>query len=74
MIQGSSIAADTVESVRKFAAGYKKILLCLDSNHTHDHVLVELKLYALLVSKGSYCVVFDIIIEDFPVGHGQAMG
>lgn len=72
MIQGSSIAADIVESVHKFAAGYKKILVCLDSNHTHDHVLEELKLYAPLVSKGSYCVVFDTIIEDLPVGHGPA--
>ncbi|MDP1980246.1 cephalosporin hydroxylase family protein [Undibacterium sp.] len=70
MIQGSSIAADIVESVHKFAAGYKKILVCLDSNHTHDHVLEELKLYAPLVSKGSYCVVFDTIIEDLPAGSG----
>ena len=42
--------------------------LCLDSNHTHDHVLAELHAYAPLTSVGSYCVVFDTIIEDLPAG------
>lgn len=40
--------------------------MLLDSNHTHDHVLKELKAYAPLVSKGSYCIVYDTIIEDLP--------
>ena len=51
---------------------YKKILVCLDSNHVHDHVLEELKLYAPLVSKGSYCVVFDTMIENMPENIGPA--
>lgn len=66
MIQGSSIAPEIIEQVRHIAKGYKRILVCLDSNHTHDHVLAELKAYATLTSIGSYCVVFDTVVEDLP--------
>lgn len=66
MIQGSSIAAEVVEQVRKVAAGYGRIMVCLDSMHTHDHVLAELNAYAPLVSEESYCVVFDTFVEDMP--------
>ena len=66
MIQGSSIAPDVVEQVRAMASGFSRVLVCLDSNHTHAHVLAELQAYAPLVSVGSYCVVFDTIIEDLP--------
>jgi len=66
MIQGSSIAPEIIEQVKEKAAGKQKILVCLDSNHTHDHVLAELEAYAPLVSVNSYCVVFDTVIEDLP--------
>lgn len=66
MIQGSSIAPDVVEQVRQVAKNYGRILVCLDSNHTQDHVLAELEVYAPLTSVGSYCVVFDTIVEDMP--------
>jgi len=66
MIQGSSISPDVIEQVRAIASNYSKVLVCLDSNHTHDHVLAELQAYAPLVSKNSYCVVFDTVIEDLP--------
>jgi cephalosporin hydroxylase len=66
MIQGSSIAPEIMDQVRKVAAGYSRILISLDSNHTHEHVLEELKLYAPLTSVGSYCVVFDTVVEDLP--------
>jgi len=66
MIQGSSIAPEIIEQVREKAAGKQRILVCLDSNHTHDHVLAELEAYAPLTSVGSYCVVFDTVIEDLP--------
>jgi len=66
MIQGSSIAPEIVEQVHDVAKDYKRILVCLDSNHTHDHVLAELEAYAPLTSVGSYCVVFDTIVEDMP--------
>ena len=64
MIEGSSIDSDIVNQVKEKAVGKKNILVCLDSNHTHDHVLAELEAYAPLTSIGSYCVVFDTIIED----------
>ena len=66
MIEGSSVASEIIEQVRHIAAGYSRILVCLDSNHTHEHVLAELAAYAPLTSIGSYCVVFDTIIEDLP--------
>jgi len=66
MIQGSSVAPEIIEQVYQIAKDYNRILICLDSNHTHEHVLSELKAYAHLVSLGSYCVVFDTVIDDMP--------
>ena len=66
LIEGSSIDADIINRVHEFAKDYKCILVFLDSNHTHDHVLSELHAYSQLVSKDSYCVVFDSVIEDLP--------
>lgn len=65
MIEGSSVDLEVVEQVRALAEG-KKVILVLDSNHTHEHVLEELRLYAPLVSLGSYCVVMDTVVEDMP--------
>jgi cephalosporin hydroxylase len=66
MIQGSSIESNIVEVVHEIASGFNRVMVCLDSNHTHDHVLAELIAYAPLTSVGSYCVVFDTIVEDMP--------
>jgi len=66
MIQGSSIAPEVIEQARAAATGKKRVLVCLDSNHTHDHVFAELQAYAPLATIGSYCVVFDTIVEDVP--------
>ena len=68
MVQGSSIADDIIAQVKNIAAGYKRVLVCLDSNHTHAHVMAELQAYAPLASVGSYCVVFDTIVETMPDG------
>ncbi|MEY2688047.1 MAG: cephalosporin hydroxylase [Pseudomonadota bacterium] len=65
MIQGSSIAPDVISQVRDLANG-KRVVVVLDSNHTHEHVLAELRAYAPLVDVGSYCVVMDTIVEDLP--------
>jgi cephalosporin hydroxylase len=66
MIQGSSIDQSVINKVKEIARNYQRILVFLDSNHTHDHVLAELHAYAPLTSIDSYCVVFDTIIEDMP--------
>jgi cephalosporin hydroxylase len=66
MMEGSSIAPDIIDKVHAFAKNYKRIMVCLDSNHTHAHVLEELNAYASLTSKDSYCIVFDTVIEDMP--------
>jgi cephalosporin hydroxylase len=66
MLQGSSIAPEIVAQVTVRAASKRCIMVCLDSNHTHDHVLAELQAYAPLTSPGSYCVVFDTVVEDVP--------
>jgi cephalosporin hydroxylase len=66
MIEGSSIDQKVIEQVHLVAKDYQRVLVCLDSNHTHAHVLAELEAYAKLTSAGSYCVVFDTIVEDLP--------
>jgi cephalosporin hydroxylase len=68
MIQGSSIDPAVIAQVRDRARSATRVLVALDSNHTHDHVLAELEAYAPLTTVGSYCVVFDTIIEDMPAG------
>lgn len=66
LIEGSSIDPAIVAQVRARAAGKARVLVCLDSNHTHEHVLAELNAYADLVSIGSFCIVFDTFVEDMP--------
>jgi cephalosporin hydroxylase len=69
-----------IDQVRQYAENFERILVSLDSNHTHNHVLAELEAYAPLTSLGSYCVVFDTVIEgmtkelcaDRPWGPGNS--
>jgi cephalosporin hydroxylase len=68
LLQGSSVAPATVAQVTSRARRSKRVLVSLDSNHAHEHVLAELEAYAPLTSVGSYCVVFDTVIEDMPAG------
>ena len=76
MIEGSSVSGETVEEVKKLVAGKQTVLVSLDSNHTHEHVLTELNLYSPFVTKDSYIVVFDTIVEDMPDDYlpGRAWG
>lgn len=66
MIEGSSIDKKIINQVCKIAKGKKKVMVFLDSNHSHKHVLEEMKAYSSLVRKGSYMIVFDTMIEDVP--------
>jgi len=68
LIEGSSIDPEIIQQVRSHADDVDRVLLSLDSNHTHEHVLAELNAYADLVSVGSYCIVFDTVVEDLPAG------
>ena len=72
LIEGSSVDPDIINRIYNLSKNYKCILVFLDSNHTHDHVLSELYAYAKLVSRGSYCVVFDSVIEDLPNESSEA--
>lgn len=69
MIENSSIDPSVAREVRDIAGQHDTIMVFLDSNHTHDHVLEELKIFAPLTSVGSYCVVWDTGIEDMPDGY-----
>ena len=64
IFDGSSVDAKIAAVIAEKASKCERVMVILDSNHTHDHVLGELNLYASLVSVGSYCVVFDTVIED----------
>ena len=66
MLQGSSIDPAVVTQVHERAAGVPRVMVCLDSMHTHAHVLAELQAYAPLVTAGCYCVVFDTFVDDVP--------
>jgi len=64
MIEGSSVDPNVTTKVTNAAKSKERVLVVLDSNHTHEHVLAELTAYAPLTSVGSYCVVFDTIIDE----------
>ena len=66
MLQGSSVDDSIVAQVRTIAERKQRVMVMLDSNHTHDHVLRELHLYSPFVTPGSYLIVFDTVIEDMP--------
>jgi cephalosporin hydroxylase len=66
MVQGSSIDPTVVSQVKQLAGDAARVMVCLDSMHTHDHVLAELRAYAPMVTPGCYCVVFDTFVEDMP--------
>lgn len=68
LIEGSSISEAVISEVKNRAATFRNVMVFLDSMHTHEHVLAELEAYSPLVSKGSYCVVFDTFVDDLPKG------
>lgn len=69
LLEGSSTSPEIVEQIADYAKNFKKVMVCLDSNHTHQHVLDEMRLYAPMVSIGSYMILPDTLIEFFPKGY-----
>lgn len=68
MVEGSSTDKEIAAQAFELALGKARVMVVLDSSHSHDHVLRELGLYSPLVSPGSYLVVFDTVVEDMPPG------
>jgi cephalosporin hydroxylase len=68
MVEGSSVDAGVISEVAAAVDGRESVLVILDSNHTHEHVLAELELYSQFVTPGSYLIVFDTIVEHMPEG------
>jgi cephalosporin hydroxylase len=66
MIEGSSVDETVAARVKAELGDARRVMVLLDSNHTHDHVLKELQLYSPLVTKDSYLIVFDTVVEDMP--------
>lgn len=66
LLEGSSTDQKTVDAASQMSKSANRTLVILDSNHTHEHVLEELRLYSPLVGQGSYLIVFDTIVEDMP--------
>jgi len=70
MIEGSSLDDDVVAQARAAAANVERVMVVLDSNHTHAHVLAELRAYGPLVTVSQFLVVADTFVEQIPAqGH-----
>jgi len=67
LIQGSSTDLEVFSKIRLLAADYKNVMVVLDSNHTHEHVMNELDLYADLVTSGCFLLVLDTVIDDLDI-------
>ncbi len=66
LIQGSAVDQSIVDLAASHIKEGQTVMLMLDSNHTHEHVLKELEMYSHLVTKDSYIIVSDTIVEDIP--------
>jgi cephalosporin hydroxylase len=67
LIEGSSTAAETLDQVKTLLGGSRKVLVILDSYHTHEHVLNELRSYAPFIEKGQYLICGDTVVERIPL-------
>lgn len=69
MLEGSSVDEKIVKQIADYAKGFKKVMVVLDSNHSHEHVYRELELYTPMVSMNSYILLPDTFVEFFPKGY-----
>jgi len=66
LVEGSSISPETIDRVRSIVGPSRRTLVVLDSHHTHEHVLAELRAYSPLVGRGCYLIAGDTIVEHIP--------
>jgi cephalosporin hydroxylase len=64
LIEGSSVQTGTVEQARAQIRSDETVMVLLDSCHTKEHVLAELRAYSLLITPGSYIVAMDGITGE----------
>jgi len=74
LIEGSSIEDEVVDQVKKIVSQHKRIMVVLDSNHTHEHVLSELEIYSKFVTKDCFLLVLDTVIDDLQVDPTRPWG
>jgi cephalosporin hydroxylase len=74
LVESSSTEPGTIMRVKELAAGAKKVMVVLDSNHTHDHVLSELRAYSSFVTVGNYFLVLDTVIEYLQIDPNRPWG
>lgn len=66
LLKGSSTDEGIISKVRSMIPTGAKVMVILDSNHTHEHVLDELRVYAPMITKDQYLIVSDTVVEDIP--------
>lgn len=67
VIKGDSVGPSTLDQIAAAVKG-KRTMVLLDSDHHAPHVLNELKAYSGFVTKGSYLIVEDTILDRYPSG------
>lgn len=73
LINGSSVDSNVHENLKRLLPKYSRKAFFLDSDHTHDHVLQELKLFSQYLSEGDDLIVMDTGVEFMP-DHQQTHG
>jgi cephalosporin hydroxylase len=66
LIEASSTEEATITKIKAITGESKEVLVNLDSDHTHKHVLKELEMYEQFVGPGQNLICGDTIVEDIP--------
>ena len=74
LIEGSSVEDQVVSQVKNHVSYHKKIMVVLDSNHTHEHVLSELEIYSKFVTKDCFMLILDTVIDDLNIDPDRSWG
>jgi cephalosporin hydroxylase len=74
LVEGGSVEEKVVDQVKNYVSQHKKIMVVLDSNHTHEHVLSELEIYSNFVTKDCFMLVLDTVIDDLNIDPDRPWG